>query len=184
MVVDYRVPAEYVKGGYEVLNDEGIVVEVVPRELNEEERKARDAEEKRAAEARAEEQRLREWDESLMLRYSTVQDIEAARDRALRDLQIRVSILKSNRRSLKQSVENYQAEAADMERAGIEVDVERLRAIEDLQDEIGVAERAIVEREADIEELRAAYQKDIERFEMLQETVELRRTLRQQRAES
>ena len=71
-----------------------------------------------------------------MLRYSTIEDIEAARERALRDLRIRVSILKSNKRSLKQQVENYQAQAADLERSGKEVDVERLQVIEDLQGEI------------------------------------------------
>ena len=60
------------------------------------------------AAASAEQQRLREWDESLLLRYSTVADIEAARERALRDLRIRLSILKGNKRSLKQQAENYQ----------------------------------------------------------------------------
>lgn len=177
LVMDYQVPAELVGNGYEVINDEGIVIEVVPRELTEEERKEKDAEEKRLEAAKDEEERLRKWDETLMLRYSTVADIEAARDRAMRDLQIRLSILKGNRRSLKQKVENFQAEAADMERRGIEVDVERLRAIETLQSEIAATDRAIVDREADIEELAATYQMDIERFEMLQEMVELRRTM-------
>lgn len=183
LVMDYQVPAELVGNGYEVINDEGIVIKVVPRELTEEERKEKDAEEKRLKAAKAEEERLRKWDETLMLRYSTVADIEAARDRALRDLQIRLSILKGNRRSLKQKVENYQAEAADMERRGMKVDVERLRAIETLQSEIAATDRAIVDREADIEELAATYQMDIERFEMLQDMVELRRTMHLQRDE-
>ncbi len=181
IVVDYQVPVNYVGSGYEVLNDEGIVIKVVPRALTDEERKERDAEERLAAEARAEEERLRQWDESLMLRYSTVADIEAARDRALRDLQIRLSILKGNRRSLKQKVENYQAQAADLERRGMEVDMARLRTIEDLQTEIGTTERAIVDREQDIEELADSFQKDIDRFEMLLEVVELRRQLGQER---
>jgi len=181
LVMDYQVPADLVGNGYEVINDEGIVIQVVPRELTEEERREKDAEEKRLEAAKAEEERLRKWDETLMLRYSTVSDIEAARDRAMRDLQIRLSILKSNRRSLKQKVENFQAEAADMERRGIEVDVERLRAIETLQSEIAATDRAIVDREADIEELAATYQMDIERFEMLQEMVELRRTMHLER---
>lgn len=177
LVMDYQVPAELVSNGYEVINEEGIVVKVVPRELTEEERKEKDAEERREKAARAEEERLRKWDETLMLRYSTVADIEAARDRALRDLEIRLSILKGNRRSLKQKVENYQAEAADMERRGMKVDVGRLRSIEALQAEIASTDRAIVDRETDIEELAATYQLDIERFEMLQEMVELRRTM-------
>lgn len=181
IVVDYQVPVNYAGSGYEVLNDEGMVIEVVPRSLTDEERKIKDAEDKQKAEALAEQERLRQWDESLLLRYSTIEDIEAARDRALRDLQIRLSILKGNRRALKQKVENYQAEAADMERRGINIDVARLRAMEDLQVEIGTTERAIEDREEDIDNLAGEYQKDIDRFAMLLEVVEMRRNLLQER---
>jgi hypothetical protein len=170
VVVDYQVPAEAVDVGYEILNEKGVVVEVVPRELT--------AEEKiREKEASAEQERLRKWDESLMLRYSTVADIKDARQRALGDLQIRMTILRGNKRGLKQEVENYQAQAADMERAGKSVDVERLRTIESLQREIAVTERAINDRQREMEELSATYEADIKRFEKLQDAVELRRTL-------
>ena len=121
--------------------------------------------------------RLREWDESLLLRYSTIEDIEAARERALGDLRIRLSILKSNKRSLKHQVENYQAQAAELERSGREVDVARIAAIEDLQSQIASTERSINERGKEIEDVSAAYQKDIERFGMLLEVVALRQTL-------
>jgi hypothetical protein len=177
-VVDYQVPAEFVGGGYEVLNNDGIVVKVVPRELTAEERKLADAEQKREQEARAEEERLRQWDESLMLRYSTVADIEDAKRRALGGLQIRMSILRGNRRALKQKVENYQSQAADMERAGMSVDVERLRAIEILQGEISSTERDIRDRQLEIEQLETSFDADIERFEMLRDVVKLRQTLR------
>ena len=68
MVVDYTVPPEFVSRGYEVLNEEGKVIRVVPRALTEEENKQRNAEQKQAESAEAEERRLREWDESLMRR--------------------------------------------------------------------------------------------------------------------
>lgn len=185
MVVDYQVPPEYVKNGYEVLNDEGVVVRVVPRELSEEEQKEADARNRLEAEALAEQQRLREWDEALLLRYSSIEDIEAAQERALRDLRIRVSILKSNKRSLKQQVENYQAQAAEMERMGKQVDEARLQAIADLQAEIAVSDRAIAERNREIEEVQAAYQADIERFTVLLDMVEFRRNMMaRQRAEN
>jgi len=175
VVVDYRVPAEYIAGGYEVLNNKGTVIRVVPRELTEGERDVMDAQQKLDELAAAEEERLRKWDESLLLRYSTIADIEAARERALRDFRIRVSILKSNRRSLKQQVENYQIQAADLERSGQQVDMTQLSVIEDLQGEIGATDRAIVDREREIEEVAAAYQRDIERFGLLLDVVELRR---------
>ena len=177
MVVDYRVPDEFVAGGYEVLNDKGMVIRVVPRELTEEEKAQRDSEEKQRLAAEAEAERLREWDESLLLRYSTIADIEDARERALRELRIRVSILKSNKRSLKQQVENYQAQAADMERRGQDVDLERLQTIESLQSEIAATDRAIADRQLEIEQVSDAYQADIDRFGMLLEVVELRRSL-------
>ena len=176
-VVDYRVPTDYVGKGYEVLNKDGVVVEVVPRELTKEERKVRNSQQELEAEARAEERRLREWDESLLLRYSTLEDIEAARERALRDLRIRLSILKGNKRSLKQQVEGYQAQAADLERSGREVDVARISVIEDLQAEIATTDRSINDRALQIEEVSAAYQKDIDRFQQLLEVVALRQTL-------
>jgi len=177
VVIDHRIPPEYVSQGYEVLNDKGVVVQVVPRELTAEERANRNAAEKLAEEAAAEQKRLREWDESLLLRYSTIEDIEAARERELRDLRIRVSILKSNKRSLKQQVETYQAQAADQERMGRAVDASHLKAIEDLQGEMETTDRSIADREEEIAQVTDDFQKDIDRFEQLLEVVELRRTL-------
>ena len=177
MVVDYRVPTEYAGAGYEVLNEDGVVIKVVPRELTEDEKQERNAQEIQQAAAEAERERLRKWDESLLLRYSTIADIEDARERALRDLRIRVSILKSNKRSLKQQVENYQSQAADLERSGREVDVARISAIEDIQSEIDSTDRSINDRAQEINEVEEAYRKDIERFRMLLDVVEMRKTL-------
>lgn len=182
VVVDYQVPVDLVAGGYEVLNDKGMVIKVVPRALTPEELKAKDAEIKREQQARAEQERLRKWDESLLLHYSTVADIEDAQRRAQGDLLIRMSILRGNRHSLKQTVENYQAQAADTERAGQSVDVERLRTIERLQKDIAATERDIEERQRELDALDASYQADIERFKMLQDVVELRQSLSNKRA--
>ncbi|MFK8047316.1 MAG: hypothetical protein AB8B81_02660 [Halioglobus sp.] len=177
VVLDYQVPAADIGKGYEILNEEGVVLEVVPRELTDEERANVSSEEKQLANVRAEQERLRAWDESLLLRYSSVEDIEAARDRALGSLLINLSILKSNTRSLKQQVENYQTQAAQIERGGGSVDVERLAAIEDLQNEISAIERSIVDRTQEMEDVRAEYQLDIERFDQLLDVVELRRNM-------
>ena len=184
VVVDFMVPAEYVANGYEVINDEGVVVKVVPRQLTEEEQKVRAAQQELDEQAVTEQERLRKWDESLLLRYSTVEDIEEARERALQNLRIRVSILKSNKRSLKQQVENYQAQAAGLERRGQQVDVVRLGVIEDLQREIETTDKAIADRQREIAEVAADYQQDIERFSLLREMVELRRSLLAQERDS
>ena len=177
MVVDYQVPPQYVPKGYEILNEKGMVIEVVPRELTEAERANRDIRQRLKDEAKVEQERLRAWDESLLLRYSTIEDIEAARERALRDLRIRVSILKSNKRSLKHQVESYQARAADQERRGQAVSVKHFTAIEDLQAEIAITDSAIADRQAEIELVSNTYQADVDRFGMLLEVVALRRAM-------
>jgi hypothetical protein len=176
-VVAYQVPPEFIGNGYEVLNDTGAVIRVVPRQLDENERRDLNDQERLERERAEERERLRQWDESLLLRYSTIEDIEAARERALRELRIRVSILKGKLRSLKQQVENYQALAADQERLGNAVDVEHLEAIEDLQAEILSTERAVADRQKEIEEVASRYERDIERFTTLLDIVELRRQL-------
>ena len=176
-VVAYQVPPEHVAKGYEVLNEKGVIVDVIPRSLTEAERANMNTEERLARQAEEERKRLQEWDQSLLLRYSTVEDIEAARDRALRDLRIRVSILKGKQRSLRQQVENYQAQAADQERRGEPVNPAHLEAIEDLRREMAQAERAMVEREREISEVVASYERDIERFRTLLEVVELRKRM-------
>lgn len=171
-VVGYQVPPEFVANGYEILSPKGTLLSVVPKMLDEAER---ETEAQREREVEDERQRLRKWDQQLLLRYSTVEDIEAARDRELRDLRIRVNILKGKLRSLKQQVENYQARAADQERQGGEVAAEFLTAIADLQAEIGATERAINDRQQEIAAVEGGYQKDLERFATLLDIVEMRR---------
>ena len=177
LVVDFHVPAEYVDNGYEVLNDAGVVVDVVPRALTNNERQDATLQRRLQQEAADERIRLQQWDESLLLRYSSVEDIEAARDRSLRDLKIRVSILKSNRRSLRQKVENTQARVAEAERAGRQPTAQDLEIIDQLKDEIASTERQIADRQSQIDEVSDGYQRDINRFELLQGVVELRKSL-------
>jgi hypothetical protein len=57
------------------------------------------------------------------------------------------------------------------------VDVDRLQVIEELQREISATDRAIAEREREIQEVSTGYQADIERFAQLLEVVELRRSM-------
>ena len=176
-VIAYQVPPEYVANGYEVLSPSGVVIDVVPRQLSETQQRTLDKRQLTQREAAEEAERLRDWDESLLLRYSTVADIEAARERALRDLRIRVSVLKSKQRSLKQQIEKNQALIADQERLGNDISPMYFKAINDLRSELVSTERAIEDRYAEIAAQNASYDADVERFTRLLDLVELRRSL-------
>ena len=173
--IGHSVPPEYVHQGYEQLNPDGSVNRVIKPVLTAEQRanRSKDVVLQERAEERA--VRLRDYDESLMLRYSSIADIEAARDRALGELKIRISILRSNVRSLKQQVESNQARAADIERSGGEVPEAIVEAIVGLRGEIVEAERGILIRSEEMEEVNAGYQRDMDRFAMLEDLVNYRR---------
>jgi len=176
-VINDRLPPEAIKNGYEVLNGQGVVVSEVPAQMTPEQVVESDeqaAKERAAREAKA---LQAQKDQLLLMRYSSISDIEAARERALQSIRIRVSILRSNIRSMVQQVENYQAEAANIERAGGTVDGERIDAINSLRKRLALTQRQLSDRELEMQQVRADYQVDIDRFQHLLDQVELRRKM-------
>jgi len=167
--IDDHVPPEFTKNGYEILSPDGRVLQTIPRQLT-----GVEGERKRAADAEA--KRLREWDKNLLLRYSSVDDIAAARERALREIDARMSILRSNLQSAKAQVEHEQEKAADMERRGSKVPEEMTANIAKLKMEAASTEESIAERQKEKEAARVSYQKDIDRFKTLQDVVDYRRS--------
>jgi hypothetical protein len=174
-VIDDHIPPEFVAKGYDILSPSGTLLKSIPRQLSEEELLLRNTEESRARLREEEEQKMQAWDESLLLRYSDVADIEAARERSVRDLKIRISILKSNLLSFKGKIERQQAEAADIERSGEKVPQSLLDNIDSLKMEIEDIEAAIALRQEEINKVETSYQRDIDRFAKLQNRIQMRR---------
>lgn len=165
IVLDDHVPPDFVHHGYTILGPGGRVIEEVPPSLNPEEAAAR-------REARVEAERQRHRDESLLRRYSTVADIEAARERALNEINVRLEILRSNLLSLKAQIEREQSRAADLERRGVAVPESLTETLRTLQHDVGDTENTIRQRHRDADQVRAGYQRDIERFEVLLERLQ------------
>lgn len=177
VVINDRIPPEAVPRGYDVIREDGRVVKTVPPQLTEEERKAH-AQEMAIARARADaEQKMREWDESLLLRYSDVSDIDVAKQRALNDIKVRLSILKSNLRVIKEQILTNQAEAAELERQGLEVSDKLSETQELLRRELAATEEQIVARTGQLDSVATDYERDKARFSVLQERVDKRRSL-------
>lgn len=171
VVIDDFVPPQYVRNGYDILASDGTYLSSVPRQLTEEEIR----QQSRQRYLELEKEQLRRWDESLLLRYSEVEDIEAAEKRALGELQIRISILKSNLHTVKKQIEKQQQKAADFERRGQPVPEELASNISSLRIDIKDTEQAVEARRQEIKEAKASYKRDIERFVTLQDRVEFRR---------
>lgn len=175
VVIKDSLSKEAIQYGYEVLNDTGQVLEVVPRRLTEAERQALSDKEAEQRNAEEERQRQLEWDESLLRRYSEIADIEAARNRAVKELEIRVSILRGNMLALKRKVEAEQARAADIERRGRKVPESIMENLKVTREELESTEKSIDIRQVEIDAVRQSYQRDIDRFRYITEELGYRR---------
>ena len=118
---------------------------------------------------------MRAWDESLLLRYSDTADIDHAKARALNDIRVRISILKSNLSALKDKVRKNQSEAAEQERRGRSVPEALAKTLNDLRREVSATESDLERRNAELFEVEEAYERDKARFSQLQENVKRRR---------
>ena len=176
-MVDWAIPAAYVGSGYEVLNESGQIVRVVPPAKTDTELE-RDAVAARAQEAEAAAQAAQlERDTFLLRRYSTIQDIEAARDRSLRELDIRIAILSGQRDTLSQQLARHQSAldtAAQSDAASPQYEEETVAA---LKAEIQSLDEASEGRQQQAAALAEAYSRDIARFAELEEIVALRRQM-------
>lgn len=156
-VWDSRIPPKYVKNGYEVVTVSGRVLKVVPPAPSPEEAEALAAQRERQA-------KLAERDRYLQRRYSSVDDIEAARERKLADFDASMSILRGSISGIEARIERVQARAASAERAGRQVPGALLENLENLQAELITARQKVEQRMAEKKELEADFDRDIERF--------------------
>ena len=176
-VVDWAIPADYVSAGYEVLNESGQVVRVVASAKTETElEREADVAKRRDAEAAAEDAQL-ERDTSLLRRYSTVEDIASARDRSLRELEIRIAILNSQRDTLSDQLSAHTAKLASQAEVGESVSQYELDTVAALEAEIQSLDDAVQGRREQAAALAEAYDRDIARFGELEEIVALRRQM-------
>lgn len=118
------VPPEYAGKGYEVLNQRGRVVQVVPP--------APTADEIRQAQAA---KLQAEADAQLTHLYSSVADIDRARTRRLAELDALIAVAQGNAQGLAAQQSALQSQAADQERAGRQVPKTLLDQMDDMRDQ-------------------------------------------------
>jgi hypothetical protein len=168
-VLKAAITAAEAKRGYTVINRSGRVIETVAPELTAEQYAALSEEKKRELEKEKNQAEALAYDESLLLRYSTIEDLEAERKRKLFEFDYHISILRSNMASLKNQVERQQLMAANIERRGAQVPLSIQKNIIDLQEKIDDAEHSLASRQQEKHEMDLRYDADAERFQQLME---------------
>ena len=118
------VPPELIGKGYEVLNDQGRLLRVVPPAPTREEFARMQADKARASS-----------DAQLLRLYTNLDDVDRARERKLVELDAVIGVARGNLQSVRTQQANLQSQAADHERAGNPVPEHLLTQISDLKSE-------------------------------------------------
>ncbi|UVO18478.1 DUF4124 domain-containing protein [Stutzerimonas stutzeri] len=148
----HGVPPQHIGRGYEVLNEQGRVVRVVPPAPTAEEMQRQQQAKARAA-----------ADVQLLRLYASPDDVDRARKRKLAELDSIIGITQSNLQSLRTQQETLRAQAAQHERAGREVPQNLLTQIANLEKEQAGLQRDQVRYQRAKVEADANFARDRER---------------------
>lgn len=166
-VMAATVPPEIVPNGYDVLNAQGRVVEVVPPALTAEQIRARDdaiAKKEREEEAR----KLREQeDQKLLKQYGTPGTVVHLLKRRLSEID---SVIVSRQASIaanQNAITQNEELAANAQRNGRKVPVRVAEALEKSRGDIAKAQSVILEKKHDRERIIKEFSEIIQRLEQL-----------------
>ncbi|MBW4935526.1 DUF4124 domain-containing protein [Marinobacter sp. F4206] len=161
VVISNTIPQKATKRGYDILGNNGRVIETVPPAPTKEEIAAREAEKQRQKELEIQ----REKDRQLLKRYSHPDQAVRAMHRKVRELEGLIQLKRGNIAVISSQLDNEQSRAADMERTGREIPEATLAKIRRLESQIRDLEREISVQNREIDELKAEFEADIRRLE-------------------
>ncbi|BFM22229.1 hypothetical protein [Gilvimarinus japonicus] len=157
LVVQQSIPPDAAARGYDIITSTGRILKTVKAS-------PKGADAVRAAERMRREAELAEWDARLKRRFSTVKDIESAKQRSLTELRGNLSILRANLSGVTSQLEEQQRRAGIMERNGRPVSDTLKTNIAALEAELVEIHKQIEQRGQTLEGAAAKFDKDIERF--------------------
>jgi hypothetical protein len=150
------VPPEFIGKGYEVLNEQGRVIRVIPPAPSREEMQRQLDEKARASS-----------DAQLLRLYTSVEDVDRALERKLAELDGLIGVARGNQQSLRTQQANLQGQAAEYERAGREVPAHLVAQIDNLREEQKRLDKDIARYERDREAAKNSFAADRARLAQL-----------------
>jgi hypothetical protein len=150
------VPPEFIGKGYEVLNEQGRVIRVIPPAPSREEMQRQLDEKARASS-----------DAQLLRLYTSVEDVDRALERKLAELDGLIGVARGNQQSLRTQQANLQSQAAESERAGREVPGHLISQIDNLREELKRLNKDIARYERDREAAKNSFAADRARLAKL-----------------
>jgi len=162
IVINSSIPPEFVKNGYEIVNEKGVVLKEVAPQLSDEEIRSRRQEQERIANQEAR-------DAELTKLYRSPIDVDRAMKTWLSRLDMEIRLKENRIAILRTEYNQLQSKAADQERAGKTVDEGLLAEMAQIEEEIDRYQSEIAEVEIRQEDARDRFQRDRERMVILYE---------------
>lgn len=161
------IPPDAVHLGYDIVNDNGLLVRHVDREKTPAERAEAEAEAARAAAVTRAAQQQATADRQLLASYQNEAELREAQQAKLAQMQQSIDTTQSNLRNQEQNLTELLAHAADLERSGRPVPAELRKRLADqrqsVADERGEVAHLQSERELTAKQLDA----ELQRYRML-----------------
>lgn len=161
IVISNTIPQQATKRGYDILNSNGRVVEVIPPAPTEDEIIAREAEKQRQEELAIQ----REKDAQLLKRFSHPDQAIRAMHRKLDELRGLIQLKRGNISVISSQLDSEQSRAANMERTGQKIPDATLDKIRRLESQIRDIEREISWQTQETDALIQSFEADIKRLE-------------------
>lgn len=158
-VLNSAIPAEFVDNGYDILDARGQLIERVP---------PRTQDGVSAEESRLQSERQAE-DAVLLASYSTVQEIEAHRERKLDEIRREISIIQSDQRVMGEQLEEVVAEYQELVEDQEEVPHELAQRKLDLESTLSYLDQQLARRESEITQTSDEFELRIRRFSELKD---------------
>ena len=166
-VIKETLTPDEARRGYEIISKSGNVVKVVAPELSEEDYNAMTEAQKLAMIKKENEEREARYNLDLLLKYSNLNDLQAERERKLREFDISISILQGNLAVLRENAERQRSVAASIERNGHPVPEKIQGNIAEIEREMNEARESVEKRKEEKQAISAKYDADALRLESL-----------------
>lgn len=162
-----NVPPEYSQQRIEILNQQGVVVEVeeAAKTSEELEQEKRTAEQHKLEQQQQEEKRRQ--DHILLSTFTTERDLRMYYQDKEDSIQGLINITRSSNESLQETLNERQKQAANLERRGQSLPDDLLEEMEQLKRQITNNEKFIADKQRELEQLNAQYETKLKRFREL-----------------
>lgn len=161
------VPPEYAQDRHEELNEQGITVDRVDAAISTEELEAQRRAQREAERAERERAKQLEHDRVLLDTYTSVTDLELAREGQVSHIESQIRITESRIEKLQKNLDQKISRAAEIERQGRTPPPNLRSEIANLESQIEESESFIKSKKRERELVEAQFLKDIDRYREL-----------------